>query len=51
MNADRLVTAMTLMQLALVVQCAPPNRQAWTPLEVAARDEYDRRVLEAEAVA
>lgn len=51
MNAERLVRSMSLMQLALITQCAPDRRVLWTPLERAALDEYDRRILERERAA
>ena len=42
--AEQQAQAMTLIQLAMVWQRAPEREVAWTPLERAARAEYDRRV-------
>jgi hypothetical protein len=46
--ADR-VRVMSTLRLEWIMADAPERRVAWTPLERAARDEFDRRVLEAEA--
>ncbi len=49
--AEHQARSMTLIQLAMVWQQAPTLRAAWTPLELAARDEYDRRIIAKEQAA
>jgi hypothetical protein len=48
--ADR-VRAMSMLRLQWILDDAPEKRVAWTPLERAARDELNQRVLEAEGKA
>jgi hypothetical protein len=50
-TAEDRVRVMSLIRLQWILDDAPTARVAWTPLERAARDELDQRVLEAERVA
>jgi hypothetical protein len=50
-TAEDRVRVMSLMRLQWILDDAPTARVAWTPLERAARDELDQRVLDAERVA
>jgi hypothetical protein len=50
-TAEDRVRVMSLIRLQWILDDAPTALVAWTPLERAARDELDQRVLEAERVA
>jgi hypothetical protein len=41
---DKQMAALSVLQLALIVQCAPERRVLWTRLERAAAGELDRRL-------
>jgi hypothetical protein len=41
---DQQIEALSTLQLALIVQCAPERRVLWTRLERAAAGELDRRL-------
>jgi hypothetical protein len=47
-KAEDRVRVMSLLRLRWIIADAPDRRAMWTPLERAARDEYDRRVIAAE---